>query len=450
MSVQVENLEKNMAKLTIEVPAEELEKALQEAYNKQKKSISLPGFRKGKVPRMMVEKMYGANVFCDDAANSLLPHAYSAAVEESGLDIVSRPELDIVQLEKGKAFIFTAEVATKPEVTLGKYVGVTVTKIDTAATEEEINKEIDAEREKNARTIAVEDRAVENGDTAVIDYEGSVDGVPFDGGKAENHSLVIGSGAFIPGFEEQLIGKNAGEDVEVNVTFPEEYHAADIAGKAAVFKVKINEIKTKEVPELDEEFVQDVSEFDTVEEYKESIKTKVEERKAQEAKAAQTDEAIKKIVDKAQMDIPEAMIDTQCEDMVNQFAQQMAQQGLSMQQYLQFTGMTMDQMKEQVRGEALARIESSLVLEQIVKEENIEVSDEDVDAEIEKMAELYKMDAEQLKGYMGEAEKEAMKKDLAEQRAVTFIMDSVKYRAKAKSKKEKEAEAEAEAESTEE
>ena len=444
MSVQVENLEKNMAKLTVEVPAEELESALQEAYNKQKKSISLPGFRKGKVPRMMVEKMYGANVFCDDAANSLLPGAYSKAVEESGLDIVSRPNLDIVQLEKGKVFIFTAEVAVKPEVTLGKYVGVTVTKIDTAATEEEIEKEINAEREKNARTITVEGRAVEDGDTAVIDYEGFADGVAFEGGKDENHSLVIGSGSFIPGFEEQLIGKNAGEEVEVNVTFPAEYHSADLAGKAAVFNVKINEIKTKEVPELDDEFVQDVSEFDTVAEYKESIKAKVEERKESDAKAAQTDEAIKKIVDKSQMDIPEAMIDTQCEDMINQFGQQMSQQGLSMQQYLQFTGMTMDKMKEQVREEAVARIESGLILEQIAKEENIEISDEDLDAEIVKMAELYKMEADQLRGYMGDSEKEAMKKDLAEQRAVAFIMENVKYRAKAKSKKEKDAEAEAE------
>lgn len=439
MSVQVENLEKNMAKLTIEVSAEELEKALQEAYNKQKKSISLPGFRKGKVPRIMVEKMYGTNVFCDDAANSLLPGAYSSAMEESGLDIVSRPALDIVQLEKGKPFIFTAEVAVKPEVKLGKYMGVTVTKVDTAATEEEIEKEIDSEREKNARNITVEGRAVENGDTAVIDYEGFVDGEAFEGGKGENHSLVIGSGSFIPGFEDQLIGKNAGDDVEVNVTFPEEYHAKDLAGKAAVFKVKINEIKTKEIPKLDEEFVQDVSEFDTVDEYKNSIKEKIEERKANSAKAAQTDEAIKKIVDKSEMDIPEAMIDTQCEDMINQFAQQMAQQGLSMQQYLQFTGMTMDKMKEQVRDEALARIESSLVLEQIAKEENIEITDEDVDAEIEKMAELYKMEADQLKGYMGESEKEAMKKDLAEQRAVDLIMENVKYRAKPKSKKEKEA-----------
>ena len=311
--------------------------------------------------------------------------------------------------------------------------------MSSSKTEEEIEKEIDSEREKNARNITVEGRAVENGDTAMIDYEGFVDGEAFEGGKGENHSLVIGSGSFIPGFEDQLIGKNAGDDVEVNVTFPEEYHAKDLAGKAAVFKVKINEIKTKEIPELDEEFVQDVSEFDTVDEYKNSIKEKIEERKANSAKAAQTDEAIKKIVDKSEMDIPEAMIDTQCEDMINQFAQQMAQQGLSMQQYLQFTGMTMDKMKEQVRDEALARIESSLVLEQIAKEENIEITDEDVDAEIEKMAELYKMEADQLKGYMGESEKEAMKKDLAEQRAVDLIMENVKYRAKPKSKKEKEA-----------
>ena len=441
MSVQVENLEKNMAKLTIEVSAEELEKALQAAYNKQKKSISLPGFRKGKVPRVMVEKMYGANVFCDDAANAILPVAYPAAVEECKLDIVSRPALDIVQLEKGKPFIFTAEVAVKPEVTLGKYVGVTVTKIDTTATEEDIQKEIDAEREKNSRTVAVEDRAIESGDIAVIDYAGSIDGVAFEGGTAENHPLEIGSNSFIPGFEDQLIGKNIGDEVDVNITFPEEYHAEDLAGKPAVFKVKIHEIKRKEVPELDEEFVQDVSEFDTVEEYKNSIKEKVEERKAKEAKAEQTDEAIKKIVDKSEMEIPEAMIETRCEDMIDQFGRQMQQQGLSLQQYLQFTGSSVDQLKEQVREDALAQIKSDLVLEQIVKEEQIEATDEDVNEELQKMADLYKMELDKLTAYMGDAEKDNIKKDLAIQKAITYVMDSVKYRAKAKTKKEKEAEA---------
>lgn len=442
MSVQVENLEKNMAKLTIEVSAEELEKALQAVYNRQKKDINIQGFRKGKVPRVVVEKMYGANVFCDDAANMLLPKAYDDAAKESGLDIVSRPALDIVQLEKGKAFIFTAEVAVKPEVTLDKYVGITVTKIDTTASDEDIEKEIAAELEKNARTVVVEDRAIENGDTAVIDYEGFCDGVAFDGGKAENHPLVIGSNSFIPGFEEQLIGKTTGEETEINATFPEEYHSANLAGKAAVFKIKVNEIKTKMVPELDEEFVQDVSEFDTVDEYKASIKEKVEARKANEAKNEQTDEALKKIVDKAKMDIPELMIETQCEDMINQFAQQMQQQGFSLQQYMQITGTTMDQLKEQVREEAVNRIETQLVLEKIANTEGITVSDEELDAELAKMAEMYKMELAQLQSYMGEQEKEAMRKDMAEQKTVEFIMGSVKYRAKAKSKKEKEAEAE--------
>lgn len=426
MSVQVENLEKkNTVKLTIEVSAEELEKALQEAYNKQKKSISMPGFRKGKVPRNIIEKMYGSSVFYEDAANILIPQAYADAAKECGEDIVSRPVVDITQIEKGKPFIFTAEVAVKPEVTLGEYTGVTVTKVDTEATEEEIEEAIKKERENNARIINIEDRTIESGDMAVIDYEGFVDGVAFEGGKGENHSLEIGSGSFIPGFEDQLIGKNIGDDVEVNVTFPEEYHAPDLAGKAAVFKVKVHEIKTKEIPELDDEFAQDVSEFDTVAEYRDSVKAKIEERKANEAKSAQQEEAIKKIVEKSQMDIPDAMIDTQCENMINQFAQQMAQQGLSMDQYMQFSGMTIDQLKEQVRPEAIERIQSSLVLEQIAKEEKIEITDEDIDAEIEKMAKLYNMEADKLKEYMGDEEKENMKEDLAVQKAVELIMESV-------------------------
>jgi trigger factor len=446
MSVQVENLEKNTVKLTIEVSAEELEKALQEAYNKQKKSISIPGFRKGKVPRNVVEKMYGPAVFYEDAANILIPQAYSDAAKESGQDIVSRPVIDVTQLEKGKPFIFTAEVAVKPEVTLGKYIGVTVTKVDTEVTDEEVDEAINKERENNARIVSVEDRAIESGDTAVIDFEGFVDGVAFEGGKGENHSLEIGSGSFIPGFEDQLIGKNVGDDVDVNVTFPEEYHAPDLAGKEAVFKVKVHEIKAKELPELDDEFAQDVSEFDTVAEYRDSVKAKLQENKDNAAKRAQQDEAIKKIVEKSQMELPDAMIDTQCEDMINQFAQQMAQQGLSMDQYMQFSGLTLDQLKEQVRPEAIERIQSSLVLEQIAKEENIEITDEDIDAEIEKMAAMYNMEADKLKGYMGDEEKEGMKKDLAIQKAVDLITESMKPRAKAKSKKEKEAEEEESAE----
>ena len=443
MSVQVENLDKNMVKLTIEVPAEELEKAIEAAYKKQKNQISVPGFRKGKVPRVMIEKMYGVGVFYEDAANTLMQQNYPSAVDESGVDIVSRPTVDVVQIEKGKPFIFTAEVAVKPEVTLGKYMGVTVTKIDTSVSEDEVNEALEQQRNNNARTISVTDRPVAVGDTAVIDFEGSVDGVAFEGGKGENHPLEIGSHTFIDTFEDQLVGKNAGDEVEVNVTFPEQYQAADLAGKPATFKVKINEIKTKELPELDDEFAQDVSEFDTLAEYKESLKKNLEEKKENEAKRTKEDEAVQKIIDKSKMDIPEAMIDTQCETMIEEFAQRIAQSGLSMDQYLQFSGLTVDGLKEQVRPEALSRIQASLVLEQIAKDENIEVSDEDVNAEIEKMAASYGMEADKLKEYMGDAEKDSMKKDLAINKAVELVMSNVKERAKAKSKKEKEAEAEA-------
>ncbi len=444
MSVQVENLEKNMAKLTIEVSAEELEKAIQAAYKKQKGQISLPGFRKGKVPKHMIEKMYGTEIFFEDAANILISQEYPKAITESEVDIVSSPTIDITQIEKGKPFIFTAEVAVRPEVTLGKYMGVQVTKIDTSVTEEEILAEVERERESNARTITVEDRAVADGDTAVIDYEGSVDGVAFEGGKGENHSLVIGSNSFIPGFEEQLIGKNTGEETEVNVTFPEEYHAPELAGKPAVFKVKINEIKTKELPELDDEFAQDISEFDTLAEYKESVEKKLVEKKDADAKNTKTDEAIQKIIDKSKMDIPDAMIETQTRSMVDDFANRISQQGLSMEQYLQFTGMDVEKMMEQMKPEALKRIQSSLVLETIAKEENIEVSDEELEEELNKMAGMYGMEVEKLKEFMGDAEKESMKKDMAIQKAVDLIMENIKERAKPKSKKEKEAEAEAE------
>ena len=415
MSVQVENLEKNMAKLTIEVSAEDLEKALESAYQKQKKQISVPGFRKGKVPRAMIEKMYGVDVFYEDAANALMQQNYAAAVDESGID------------------------------TLGKYMGVTVTKIDTSVSDEEVDEALEKERNNNARTINVTDRPVAQGDTAVIDFEGFVDGVAFEGGKGENHSLEIGSHTFIDTFEDQLVGKNVGDEVDVNVTFPEQYQAADLAGKPATFKVKINEIKAKELPELDDEFAKDVSEFDTLAEYKESLKKDLEKKKQDEAKRTKEDEAIQKIIDKSKMEIPEAMIDTQCETMIEEFAQRIAQSGLSMDQYLQFSGLTVDGLKEQVRPEALTRIQSSLVLEQIAKEENIEVSDADVDAEIEKMAKNYGMEADKLKEYMGEGEKESMKRELAITKAVELIMDNIKERAKAKTKKEKEAEAEAEA-----
>ncbi len=442
MSVQVEKLEKNMAKLTIEVSAEELEKALEAAYQKEKNKISIPGFRKGKVPRAMVEKMYGPGIFYEDAANTLLQQSYPAAVEESGEDIVSRPTVDIVQIEKGKPFIFTAEVAVRPEVTLGKYTGVTVTKVDTTVTDAEIDEALEQERNKNARDVSVTDRAVADGDTAVIDFEGFVDGVAFEGGKGENHPLVIGSHSFIDTFEDQIIGRNVGDEFDVNVTFPEQYQAADLAGKPAVFKVKVNEIKVKELPELNDEFAQDVSEFDTLAEYKADLKKNLEQKKEDDAKRTKEDEAIAKIVEKSKMDIPEAMIDTQCENMIDEFAQRIAQSGLSMEQYMQFSGLTVDNLKEQVRPEAITRIQTSLVLEQIAKEENIEVSDADIDAEIEKMAASYGMEADKLKEYMGDAEKKSLERELSITKAIDIIMSSTKERAKAKSKKEKEAEAE--------
>ena len=423
------------------MPAEEVEKALQAAYMKEKNKISVPGFRKGKVPRQMIEKMYGAGVFYEEAANILIQDNYAGAMEESGVDIVSRPTIEVTQIEAGKPFIFTAEVAVRPEVELGKYIGVQVTKIDTSVSDEEVAEALEKERTNNARTVSVTDRAVAEGDTAVIDFEGFADGVAFEGGKGENHPLEIGSHSFIDTFEDQLVGKNAGDEVEVNVTFPAEYHAADLAGKPAVFKVKINEIKTKELPELNDEFAQDVSEFDTLEEYKADLKKNLETQKQNDAKRTKEDEAIGKIVDKSKMDIPEAMIKTQCENMINEFAQRIAQSGLSMEQYMQFSGLTIEKLEEQVRPEAETRIKSSLVLEQIAKEENIEVTEDDIKAEVEKMAKAYGMEADKLAEYLGEAEKASIKRDLAVTKAIDLIMDNVKERAKAKTKKEKEAEA---------
>lgn len=438
MSVQVENLEKNMAKLTIEVDASEVEKAIQSAYMKERGKISIPGFRKGKVPRNMIEKMYGAAVFYEDAANTLIQENYPDAADESGIDIVSRPTIDVVQIESGKPFIFTAEVAVRPEVKLGKYLGVQVTKVDTSVSDEEIDAELEKERTNNARTVSVTDRPVAVGDTAVIDFEGFVDGVAFEGGKGENHSLEIGSHSFIDTFEDQLVGKNAGDEVDVNVTFPEQYQAAELAGKPALFKVKIHEIKTKELPELDDEFAQDVSEFDTLAEYKEEVKNRLTTQKENEAKRTKEDEAIQKIIDKTEIDIPDAMLETQCENMLNEFAQRIQQSGLSMEQYMQFSGLTIEKLKEQVRPEAETRIKSSLILEQIAKDEKIEVTDEELDAEVEKMAAQYGMEADKLKEYMGDAEKESMKRDLAVTKAVDLIMENVKERAKAKTKKDKE------------
>ena len=436
MSVQVENLEKNMAKLTIEVAAEEFEKAVQAAYMKNKNKITIPGFRKGKAPRVMIEKMYGAGIFFEDAANALIQREYPKAAEESGLDIVSYPEIDVVQVEKGKSFIFTAEVAVKPEVTLGEYKGLEVEVTPVEVTEEEVAAELKREQENNSRTIDVDDRAVAQGDMVTLDFEGFVDGVAFEGGKGTDYPLTIGSNSFIPGFEDQLVGAELNKEVEVNVTFPEDYHANDLAGKAAVFKCTVKAIKVKELPELDDEFAKDVSEFDTLAEYKADVEKKIRERKEGVAKREREDKAVDAVIANAQMDIPEAMIQNQIQQLMNDFVQRMQAQGLSIDQYYQFTGLDQAKIQEQMRPQALKRIQSRLVLEKVAEVENIQISDEKFEEELKTMADMYKMEVEKLKELMGDAEKEQMKKDIAVQEAVTLVAES----AKAVEKKEEAAE----------
>ena len=426
MSLQVEKLENNTAKLTIEVEASKFDKAIHKAYQKNKNKFNIPGFRKGKVPYAMVEKMYGAAVFYEDAANELISGAYAQAAEESGLEIVARPEINVTQIEKGKPFIFEAEVTTKPEVKLGKYKGIKVEKADVTVTDEEVAEELDKVKEQNARLVAADDKAVEDGDQTTIDFEGFVDGVAFEGGKGEDYPLTIGSHSFIDTFEEQLIGKKVGEEVEVNVTFPENYQAKELAGKPAMFKVTIKEIKVKEYPELDDDFAQDVSEFDTLDEYKEDIKKNLTEKKEKEAEAEKESKVIEAIVNDAEMDIPEKMVEAQAEQMLEEFAQNIAMQGISFEQYLQFTGATVDQMKEQVKPQAQARVESSLVLEAVVKAENIEATEEEVEEEIKEMAGRYNMEADKLKGLLTDSDKENLKKDICARKAAKFVVDEAK------------------------
>ena len=426
MSLQVEKMEKNMAKLTIEVSAEDLDKAMQNAYQKAKGKIAIPGFRKGKAPRKMIEQMYGKGIFLEDAANALIPEHYSKALEECDLEIVSQPEIDVVQAEPGKAFIFTAEVAVKPEVTLGDYKGLEVPKSETEVTDEDVDAEIKKEQEKNSRTVTVEDRGAENGDITTIDFEGFVDGVAFEGGKGTDYPLILGSGSFIPGFEDQLVGAKAGDHVEVNVTFPEEYQAAELAGKAAVFQCDVKKVEAKELPELDDDFAQDVSEFDTLAEYKEDIKKNLTEKKEKEARAEKENAAVDKAIENAQMEIPDAMVDTQVRQMINDFASRMQSQGLTMEQYFQFTGMTVEKMQEEMKPQALKRIQTRLVLEKIAEVENIQPTEEEVNEEISKMAEMYKMEADKLKELLGDRELEQMKKDMAVQKAVTLVADEAK------------------------
>ena len=425
MSLQVEKLEHNMAKLTIEVPAEDVEKALQAAYLKERSKISLPGFRKGKVPRQMIEKMYGPEVFYDEAANHMISEAYGKAFDECELQIVSQPKIEVVQIEKGKSFIFTAEVAVKPEVTLGEYKGLKVDKVSTRVTQKEVDEEIEKERERNARTIDVTDRAVQDKDMVTLDFEGFVDGEAFEGGKGENYPLTIGSGSFIPGFEEQLIGAEIDKETEVKVTFPEDYQAEELAGKDAVFKCTVHQIKAKELPELDDEFASDVSEScETLEDYRAEVKAKIKERKEREGRQKKEDQAVEQAIENSQMDSPQPMIDLEAKQLADDFARRLMQQGMSAEQYFQLTGLSEDKIIEELKPQAEKRIKTRLVLEAVVAAEGIQVSDERLDEELQKMADSYQMEVEKLKEFMGENEKKQMKEDIAVQEAVTLIADA--------------------------
>lgn len=426
MSFKVEDLGKNMVKLTIEASAEDFDKAIEQAYQKNKGKMNVQGFRKGKAPRAIIEKMYGVGVFYEDAANFIIPEAYEKAIEESELDVVARPEIDVVQVEKGQPFIFTAEVAVKPEVTLGAYKGVEVSKSEIEVTEDEIMAELDKVREQNSRTITVEDRAVMDKDIVTIDFEGFVDGVAFEGGKGEDYALTIGSHSFIDTFEDQLVGKNIGEDVEVNVTFPTEYHAADLAGKPALFKVKVKEIKAKELPAADDDFAGDVSEFSTLEEYKADLKKSLTEKKEKAAKTAKEDAVVDKVIENATMEIPDAMVDTQKRQMAEDFAQRLKMQGLSLEQYFQFTGLNPNTFMENLGPQALKRIQSRLVLEAVVKAENITVSEEEIDKELAEMASAYQMEVDKLKELIGEKEKEQIVMDMAVQKAIDLVASEAK------------------------
>ena len=422
MGYTVENLDKSMAKITITVSAEDFEKAMEQSYNKNKKKINIQGFRRGKAPRKMIEKMYGPEIFYEDAANLAIPDAYEEAAKECGLDIVSRPEIDVVEIGKGKEFVFTATVAVKPEVTLGDYKGIEVEKKEVKVLAADVNDEIERVREQNSRMITVDDRGIKKDDTAVIDFEGFVDGEAFQGGKGEDYPLVIGSHSFIDTFEDQLIGKKVGEEVEVNVTFPDEYHEESLKGKPALFKVTIKEIKKKELPKLDDEFASEVSEFETLKEYKASVKKTLTERRKADAKREKENIAVEKVVENATIEIPAPMIEEQTNQMIQEFAARLSQQGLSFEQYMQMTGLTPPALMEQMRPEAEKRIKTRLTLEAIVAAEGLKATAKDVEKEIEKMAEMYQMEADKMKELIGDAEKEQISLDLAVQKAVDLIV----------------------------
>ena len=423
MSLQVETLEKNMAKLTIEVADTLLEKAMQNVYNRNKGRINLPGFRKGKAPRKMIERVYGAGVFLEDAINSLLPDAYRDALKECELEIVSQPKIDIVQAEPGKPLIFTAEVATRPDVELGQYKGLEVTRQDTTVTDEDIEAEIRAEQEKNSRVVTVEDRGAENNDTVTLDYAGTIDGVAFDGGSATDHRLTLGSGSFIPGFEEQLIGAKAGDHVDVRVSFPEDYHASELAGKEAVFACDIKKVETKELPELDDEFAQDVSDFDTMDEYRKDLKLTLKIRKENAAKEALENAAVEKAVENATIEIPEAMIQSHAENMLDDYARNLQMQGMNMEQYFQYTGQNAQTMIENMKPAAAQQIRTRLTLEKIAEVENIEVTDEEIDEELDKTAKAYNMAPETFRERMQDR-RDDVRKDIAVQKAITLIAEA--------------------------
>ena len=427
MSVQVENLEKNTAKLTIEVPAEKFEEAVQHSYNKNKGKFNIPGFRKGKAPFNMIKKMYGVGVFYEDAVDEVIDTSYPDAAKESGLEIVSRPSISIEEIEEGKAFVYTAVVAVKPEVTLGEYKGVEVQKTKSEVTEEDIETEIKRAREKNSRLITVEDRGIEDGDQVTIDFDGSVDGQRFEGGKAEDYPLTIGSHTFIDNFEEQLIGKTTGEECEVNVTFPAEYHVEELKNKPAVFKVKVKEIQRKELPEANDEFASEVSDFDTMEEYKKDLTEKLQAEKIEAAKTADEDKVVAKVIENATMEIPDQMVEEQVNGMVNDYARRLESQGISFKQYVEITGMTAEKIGEQMKPQAIKRIQTRLVLEAVVKAENIQADDAAVEEQFDKMAEDFKMDKEQIKGMFGEEQMAQLKEDLAVQKAIDFLVAEAKF-----------------------
>lgn len=424
MAVKTEQIEKNLVKLTFEVSAEKFEEGMQKAYLKNMKKFNVPGFRKGKVPRKIVEKYYTEAVFYDDAINYVIPDAYEAAVKESELDVVAKPELDVEEIKKGQPVVFTALVTTRPEVKLGEYKGVTIEKIEHNVTDEDVAKELEGVQKKNARLISVEDRAVENGDIATIDFEGFVDGVAFEGGKGEEYDLEIGSGTFIPGFEEQLVGAAIGAEVDVNVTFPEEYHSEELAGKAAVFKVTVKALKMRELPELNDDFATEVSEFETLDEYKAELKKKLEARAENQTKAEMENAVVEKVIEGAEVEIPQAMIETQIDNMVYDFAQRLMYQGLNLDQYLQYTGMTKDSFRAQFAKDAEKRVRGSLIIDAIAADAGVTVGDEEFEMKLVDMAKQYNMEVDKLKENIGEAEAESMKKNMVAEKTVDMLVNN--------------------------